>query len=129
MTTDETYRANRNRSGPAAEPVSDVMARIPLTISCQQFGSRAVIELSGELDLQESGRLTEQLQELLPQGVNRLAIDAARVTFTDSAGLRAVLWARTEAQAQGVDFQITALSPKVERVIDLAGLRDLLLGP
>jgi anti-anti-sigma factor len=75
----------------------------------------------------ESGRLTEQLKSLLPHGVNRVEIDAARVTFTDSAGLRAVLWARTEAQVHGVDFEITAVSSKVERVIDLAGLRELLL--
>lgn len=98
-----------------------------LSISCHHFGGRAVIELSGELDMQSSGRLTEQLQELLPDAVSRLEIDAARVTFTDSAGLRAVLWARTEAVAHGVDFEVIAVSPSVERVIDLAGLRETLL--
>lgn len=98
-----------------------------LSISCQLFGGRAVIELSGELDMQSSDRLTEQLRELLPEAVSRLEIDAARVTFTDSAGLRAVLWARTEAASHGVEFEVTAVSPSVERVIDLAGLRETLL--
>jgi anti-anti-sigma factor len=98
-----------------------------LSISCHHFGGRAVIELTGELDMQSSGRLTEQLRDLLPDAVTRLEIDAARVTFTDSAGLRAVLWARTEASTLGVEFEVTAVSPSVERVIDLAGLRETLL--
>lgn len=113
MTTDET----RNRA----------TAGHGLSITCQQYGSRSIIELSGELDLNGSDHLVEQLQEILPTGVNRVEIDAARVTFTDSSGLRAVLWARTAASAQGVEFEVTAVSPRVERVISMAGLRDILL--
>lgn len=111
----------------AGKDRNEVVVSEDLTISCQHFGSRAVIELTGELDMHGSGRLTDHLEQLLPEGVSCLEIDAARVTFTDSSGLRAVLWARTEAQARGVEFQVVAVSPHVERVIDLAGLRDVLL--
>jgi anti-anti-sigma factor len=106
-----------------------------LVISAWRDGSRAVVELGGELDLHGSSRLTAEIQRLLkesaaddPAGkVERVEIDARELTFADSAGLRAVLLARTETQTTGATFKVTAVSPPVERVIEMAGLSDVLL--
>jgi anti-sigma B factor antagonist len=106
-----------------------------LVISAWRDGNRAVVELGGELDLHGSSRLTAEIQRLLKESaaddpsrkVERVEIDARELTFADSAGLRAVLLARTETQTTGATFKVIAVSPPVERVIEMAGLSDVLL--
>jgi anti-anti-sigma factor len=101
-----------------------------LVISSRREGSRAVVVLGGELDLHGSDRLTAEVQRVLNDDsgeVVRVEIDARELTFADSAGLRAVLLARAEAQTTGVKFRVTSVSPSVERVIEMAGLTDVLL--
>lgn len=100
-----------------------------LVISSRREGGRAVVELGGELDLHGSDRLTAEVQRVLRDAtppVERVEIDARELTFADSAGLRAVLKARAEAQTTGVVFMVTAVSAPVERVIEMAGLTDVL---
>lgn len=101
-----------------------------LVISSRRDGNRAVVALGGELDLHGSERLTAEVQRVLEEkaaGVDRVEIDASDLTFADSAGLRAVLKARDDAQTTGMTFAVTAVSPPVERVIEMAGLSDVLL--
>jgi anti-anti-sigma factor len=98
-----------------------------LSISSRRDGLRVVVELVGELDLHGSDRLAVEVQQALSQPVELLELDATRLTFADSAGLRAVLLARTEAESRGAAFRIAAVSPPVGRVIEIAGLGDLLL--
>lgn len=101
-----------------------------LVITSRREGNRAVVELGGELDLHGSDRLTAEVQRVLNDEsgkLKRVEIDARELTFADSAGLRAVLLARAEAQTTGVTFMVTAVSPSVERVIEMAGLTDVLL--
>lgn len=100
-----------------------------LTISWYRHGSRAVAKLEGDLDMYASGRLTEELGQVLQSSIETLEIDAGQLGFVDSAGLRSVLWALAEAQGREIDFQVTAVSPAVERVIELAGVREVLLPP
>jgi anti-anti-sigma factor len=98
-----------------------------LVISSYLDGRTAVIELEGELDLHGSSRLAAEVEQLLVDSAERLEIDAERLTFTDSAGLRAILVARDEAKARGVGFELTRVSDPVERVIKMAGLAEILL--
>lgn len=100
-----------------------------LVISSRRDGNRAVVALGGELDLHGSERLTAEVQRVLREadGVERVEIDASDLTFADSAGLRAVLKARDDTQTTGMTFAVIAVSAPVERVIEMAGLTDVLL--
>jgi anti-sigma B factor antagonist len=98
-----------------------------LSISSRREGLSVVVELVGELDLHGSDRLANEVQQALSEPVELLEIDATLLTFADSAGLRAVLQARTDAERNGAAFRIRAVSPPVGRVIEIAGLGDLLL--
>jgi anti-anti-sigma factor len=100
-----------------------------LGISSYSDGRTAVIELEGELDLHGSSRLAAEVEQLLVDSAERLQIDAERLTFADSAGLRAILVARDEAQARGLGFELTRVSDPVARVIRMAGLAEILLPP
>ena len=98
-----------------------------LSISSRRDGRRVVVELVGELDLHGSDRLAVEVQQALSEPVEQLELDATRLTFADSAGLRAVLMARTEAESSGAVFRIVGVSAPVGRVIEIAGLADLLM--
>jgi anti-sigma B factor antagonist len=113
----------------ATEPEPTTAPEV-LVISSRRVGKRAVVVLGGELDLHGSERLTAEVQRVLSDesgAVERVEIDARELTFADSAGLRAVLIARAEAHTTGVGFAVVGVSAPVERVIEMAGLTDVLL--
>jgi anti-anti-sigma factor len=98
-----------------------------LVVASRREGDRLVVELAGELDLHGCERLTAEVEGALRDSVEAIVLDARRLAFVDSAGLRAVVLARSEADKAGVRFELRQVSPSVGRVIDLAGLTDLLL--
>lgn len=98
-----------------------------LVISTRRDGNRAILTLEGELDLHGSDQLSAAVDEALRDRVEVVELDATRLTFADSAGLRAVLLARTAAERSGALLRLTKVSDSVGRVIDIAGLGDVLL--
>jgi anti-sigma B factor antagonist len=98
-----------------------------LSISSRRDGDRVVVVLEGELDLHGSDRLATEIELALGEPVDVLELDVTRLTFADSAGLRAVLLARTQTESSGAVFRLSAVSAPVGRVIEIAGLGDLLL--
>jgi len=57
--------------------------------------------------------------------VQRITIDASKVTFVDSAGLVALLTLRATAKQLGIETHLLAASPHLDRVLDITGLNDL----
>jgi anti-anti-sigma factor len=98
-----------------------------LVISVQRDGDRTILTLEGELDLHGSARLTAAVEDALHEHAQAIEIDATRLTFADSAGLRAVLLARSAAERSGALLRLSKVSEPVGRVIDIAGLGDVLL--
>jgi anti-anti-sigma factor len=83
--------------------------------------------LVGELDLHGITAFTRAVVDLLHDSPGRVAVDLTRVSFMDSAGLKALLGARRDLTATGAEFRLGAASDPVRRVIKLAGLVDVLL--
>jgi anti-anti-sigma factor len=104
------------------EPTPDEV----LFVSSRRDGDRTVVILAGELDLHGAERLAAEVQRALAES-QIVEIDAENLTFADSAGLRAVLLARAEAERSGATLRVTKVSPPVGRVIQIAGLADELL--
>lgn len=101
-------------------------ARDSLVISTRRDGSTAVVSLDGELDLYASPKLTSTIEDLLRDGATTVEIDASALTFADSAGLRAFLIARKEADAAGAQLRVTQVSEPLDRVLEMTGLREVL---
>jgi anti-anti-sigma factor len=98
-----------------------------LVISTRRDGNRAILTLEGELDLHGSDLLSAAVDDALREQAEVVELDATRLTFADSAGLRAVLLARTAAERSGALLRLSRVSDSVGRVIDIAGLGDVLL--
>jgi anti-anti-sigma factor len=103
--------------------------RESLVIATRWEGSTALLELDGELDLYASPRLTSTVDELLESSPAVIEIDASGLTFADSAGLRAFLVSRKDAEAAGVELRVTKVSEPLDRVLEMTGLRDVLGAP
>lgn len=84
------------------------------------------ITLSGELDLAGAPRVRQAVDDALGRDRRHIAVDAAGLSFIDSTGLVALLNAREEVTAAGGSLRLTAASPAVTRVLEMAGLDDLL---
>jgi len=83
--------------------------------------ARSVVSLSGELDMATADLLWAELEPVLQPG-RTVVLDCAQLEFMDSTGMRVLLRASRRADEIGGAFQMTAVPPPVERVLDLAGV-------
>ena len=91
----------------------------------QDSPTGATIVVFGELDLASADRLDDVVVDLLDRDVRWIRLDASRVEFIDCSGLRSLLQAARRCARERGDFSVVAASPKVERLLDLAGQRRL----
>jgi anti-sigma B factor antagonist len=97
-----------------------------LVIATRREGAKAVVSLEGELDLYGSPKLVAAVADALAGKPEAVEIDAEGLTFADSAGLRAFLIARKDADAAGATFSLTRVSEPLDRVLEMTGLREAL---
>jgi anti-anti-sigma factor len=81
---------------------------------------------AGELDMAAAFDFESRVEALLSMGVRTATLDLTRVDFVDSAGLGALLSVRERAQQLGVQLEIPRVSGPVQRILDLAGISDIL---
>ncbi len=83
--------------------------------------------VSGELNLATGDVVLRKLSSLIDRGYVRLSVDASEVSFCDSSGLGALLRARARATAVAGSLSLTAVSPQLRRVLEIAGIQKLLV--
>lgn len=99
-----------------------------VSIVCRRDGATGVVVLSGDLDLGGGDAVEATVAALLADGVKDVSVQADGLTFMDSSGLGGVLAARALVIEAGGEFRFGPTTDTVARVIDLAGVGDL-LGP
>lgn len=95
---------------------------MPLTLSHQQTNGDAVIALDGELDLASAPDLAELAGELVRNGADNIIVDAERLSFCDSSGLRILVSIANDLRPTGGRVAIVNPQPVVLRVLELTGL-------
>jgi anti-sigma B factor antagonist len=91
----------------------------------QWAGKLAVVTLPAEIDIANADRVRAELFSLLDQGATTLVLDMSATTFCDSAGVHAVIAARTRAIAGGAELRIVSTSGPVLRVFAITGVDQL----
>lgn len=97
-----------------------------LTITTRRDGDTTVVILSGELDMHSSEQLSSAVAMVLDGLPHEIEVDARGLSFTDSAGLRALLIARDDAEAKNVALRLAHVSDHLDRLLDITGLRETL---
>ncbi|WP_331461993.1 STAS domain-containing protein [Streptomyces sp. KMM 9044] len=105
-----------------------VMTLPRLNVHRHDRGTRALITLSGEIDLESAPLARTSLEGCLRDGIRTIDVDLASVTFCDCSGLNAFLHAARQTTVAGGTFQLHHPPTTLTRIIDLAGCGFLLLG-
>jgi anti-sigma B factor antagonist len=99
-----------------------------LSLQTTSAGAVTTIVLAGEIDLYTVPRADLEFKRVLagqpaPAAVR---VDLRAVTFMDSTGLSSLLAARRRAISVGSRLNITAMSPTIARLFEIAGMDTLL---
>jgi anti-sigma B factor antagonist len=108
--------------------VGDDAGAHSMSIVCHREGTSAEVQLRGDLDLAGGDAVEATVDDLVTNGVTDVTVRADGVTFMDSSGLGGLLAARAMVVDADGDFRFGPTTDRVARVIDLAGVDDL-LGP
>ncbi|WP_306511552.1 MULTISPECIES: STAS domain-containing protein [Streptomyces] len=91
--------------------------------------NRALITLSGEIDLESAPLVRASLERCRRDGIRTIDVDLTPVTFCDCSGLNAFLRAAQQTTVVGGTLRLHHPPTTLAQIIDLAGCGFLLLGP
>jgi len=111
--------------GDAAD-AGDGVDTSSVSIVSHRDGANGVVVLSGELDLHGGDAAEVAVAALVADGVTHVTVEAGGLSFIDSSGLGGLLAARAIVVDSGGQFRVGTVTDNVARVIDLAGVSDLL---
>ena len=97
----------------------------PLSISSEQDGGTHRVVAVGELDIATAGTLEQAVFDIEDDG-QMIVLDLSGLSFIDSTGLRLVIDLNERYGGESDRLRVIAGSPAVERLLDIAGLRDRL---
>jgi anti-sigma B factor antagonist len=97
-----------------------------LRVDVQTDRDRAVVRLSGELDLASAPLLERELERADLDDVPMIVFDLDGLEFLDSTGLQVLLSAHRRATERRQQFAITRGSPQVQRLLDITRVAERL---
>ena len=97
-----------------------------MDIVVEQRTVTTVVRITGSVDGLTADALHATLQQQIDAGNIRLIGDMSGVSYTSSAGLRALLATVKHARQQGGDFRLAAVMPPVHKVLEMSGFTSIL---
>jgi len=95
-----------------------------LRVDERVVGAARVVSAAGELDGATAGRLRAAVDRALDALPAAVVVDLTRVTFIDSAGVRAVLDRRAVISALDSRLHVVAVAEQVRAVFEMSGLLE-----
>jgi anti-sigma B factor antagonist len=96
----------------------------PFSIAVSRTGRRAVVALSGELDLAVEPELTATLEDVVAAGESIVVLDLRGLTFIDSTGIRALIEAQRRCATAHCPLYLVSGPPEVRRVLTLCCIEE-----
>ena len=84
-------------------------------------GDYAIVELTGDVDLERSPDVRKLLLEQIGAG-HAVIVDLSGVSYIDSSGVASLVEAFQNARNRGSDFSLASVSAAAMRVLELARL-------
>ncbi|MYS86109.1 STAS domain-containing protein [Embleya scabrispora] len=97
-----------------------------LRIRVSVAGDRVLLRIGGELDIDTGPHLRRALDIALDTGAHRVDVDMRTLTFCDSTGLHALLYARARAQETGTRFGL-APGDRLGRLLEVTDTAHLFI--
>jgi anti-anti-sigma factor len=100
---------------------------VDLEVDIVTVNDAVSVVVRGELDLQSHRRFDRAIRDAMDvTPLTAVQIDAERLVFIDSSGLRSLLDAAARSGACGATFSLIRASPSVTRTIEITGVAELL---
>jgi anti-sigma B factor antagonist len=97
-----------------------------MDIIVEQRTLTTVVRITGSVDGLTADTLMATLQQQIDAGNTRLIADLSGVSYTSSAGLRALLATVKQARSAGGDFRLASVMPPVHKVLEMSGFTTIL---
>lgn len=102
----------------------------PLVVTADPASSQdAVLRLAGDLDFQTAALVHQQVDLALVGRPAQLVLDLRGLTFIDSTGLAAIVYAWRAAQDRQATVQLHDVPAFLASVLDITGVGELLARP
>jgi anti-sigma B factor antagonist len=109
--------------------VGEPQARALLEIQDVACGHAQTLRLTGEVDLASAPLLDSAVRKICMSGTaTALVLDLAEVRFMDSAGLHAILRAKTLCTSCGMEIRVLPGCAQVQRLFEITGVQELIFG-
>jgi len=99
---------------------------VPFRVEVEPSRERVRVAPVGELDIDTTGGLREEIDRLRGVGFDHLILDLRQVRFMDSTGLRLVLEVDAKAKNDGWSFSLIRGPAPVQRLFEITHLTERL---
>jgi anti-sigma B factor antagonist len=96
-----------------------------LIVNVRHKDDYALIEVTGEIDIETAPQLRETVTEVTDGPIDRLVFDLSDVSFVDSVGLSVFVLARKKMLLRQGSIGIIAPTRRVMAIFKIAGLDEL----
>ena len=90
-----------------------------------QTNDRAVVRLTGELDVATAPRVREEIDRLIEHGVWTVIVDLSSLSFIDSSGMAVFIAALKKLRAGGGELTLQSPNLNAMKVLAITGLDQL----
>jgi anti-anti-sigma factor len=101
-------------------------SRDDVELSVFHGSAHTLVRLRGEIDIATAPGLRERLFGLLRRGAALVILDLSGVPFCDASGLGMLVGSHRHAITLGVTLRLTALRPRVARLVYINGMDRVL---
>ncbi len=103
------------------------MEQSPLapTVRFDRDGSRAIVEVHGDVDVATSEEFRAFLMSTIDGGAQQLIVNMLGVTYLDSTGLSCFIAARNKIREVDGSIALVIASPQVLKILEITGLTDV----
>jgi anti-sigma B factor antagonist len=95
---------------------------VDLSLNARTEGDRALVEVSGTIDMDSSPRLRAHLVNLVGRGCHHLVVDMRQVDFIDSAGLRVLVGVLKQVWAQQGSMHLVITEERILKIFRITNL-------
>ena len=93
-----------------------------MNVSTRTADGGRVVDVSGEIDMQSSPKMREELRQLVAQKPDRIVVNLSEVKYIDSSGLATLVECLQSTKKLGLPLVLIGMNDNVRDIFELSGL-------
>ncbi len=93
-----------------------------MNVTTREAKGGCIVDASGEIDMQTSPRMREELRNLVAKKPERIVVNLSDVKYIDSSGLATLVECLQSTRKTGSKLILTGMNDNVRDIFDLSGL-------